>query len=65
MGEEAVFLAHCLQRGSSPAPSQVLPSPGLMIPRSGGAGRNVNPGKADEVFAEHGGGGSGNGVKSR
>ncbi len=25
-----------------------------MIPRSGGGGRNVNPGKADEVFAEHG-----------
>ena len=24
-----------------------------MIPRSGGGGRNVNPGKADEVFAEH------------
>jgi hypothetical protein len=26
----------------------------IMIPRSGGGGRNVNPGKADEVFAEHG-----------
>ena len=25
-----------------------------MIPRSGGGGRNVNPGQADEVFAEHG-----------
>jgi len=24
-----------------------------MIPRSGGGGRNVNPGWADEVFAEH------------
>jgi len=26
-----------------------------MIPRPGGGGRNVNPGKADEVFAEDGG----------
>ena len=24
-----------------------------MIPRPGGGGRHVNPGKADEVFAEH------------
>ena len=26
----------------------------MMIPRSGAGGRNVNPGWADEVFAEHG-----------
>jgi len=26
----------------------------IMIPRSGGGGRNVDRGKADEVFAEHG-----------
>ena len=26
----------------------------IMIPRFGGVGRNVNPSKADEVFAEHG-----------
>ena len=25
----------------------------MMIPRSGAGGRNVNPGWADEVFAEH------------
>ena len=27
----------------------------IMIPRSGGGGRNINPGKADGFLAEHGG----------
>ena len=26
----------------------------IMIPRSGGGAQNVNPGKANETFAEHG-----------
>ena len=33
---------------------RILRSHEIMIPRSGGEGRNVNSRKADEVFAEHG-----------
>ena len=54
MGEGSRVPRSMLGGGSSPAPSQVPPSPGLMIPRSGAGGRNLNHAWADEVFAEKG-----------